>query len=529
VIASKSAKETSSKVSLSLFAPSLKLMTALICLGMVLPIIYLVLRAFAGGTAAVFESFLSWDMATLIGRSMGLAFTVSLCATLIAVPAAVFSCSDMPLAGALTVLFALPLAFPSYVGAMAMIAMFERGGLFETWTGFIAANPKGFIGAAATLSGLTFPYVFLPVRSALLKLDPSLLEAGRGLGLTPSQCFFKITLPLLKPAILSGALLVMLYTLSDFGAVSLLQFDSFTEAIYSRYDSSGERQAASVISLILIAITVCILFGESWIRGHGALHSSRSSVHLAREAALGRWRGPALLFSWTIVTVTLLLPLAVIGTWFLRGLRIEESMGISFALVWSSLKVSGLAALAAVLCAIPVAYLNTRYRSWLGRFSEKVIYIGFALPGIVIALALVLFAKDIQIYQTIPLLIFAYVLRFLPQALGTTKTALLQTSPTLEEAARTLGYGPFQVFYRITLPLIVPGLKAGAVLVFLTTVKELPVTCIVSPPGFESLATRIWSYTEEGFFAKASVPSLVLITIAALPMLLMGHKMRSDS
>lgn len=507
-----------------LFKPTLALLAAFVTAGMILPLIYLGIRGFGAGTTTVLKTMLSWDMATLIGRSLALACTVSFCALLLAVPAALFSHSDMPLARLFTVLFTLPLAIPSYVGAMAFIAFLGPGGLLKEWTGVETPSPKGFFGAALTLTALTYPYIYLPVRSALLKLDPSFREAARGLGLSPSQSFFRITLPLIKTALLSGALLVMLYTLSDFGAVSLLQFEAFTQAIYSRYDSLFERQAASIISMILVAITALILLIEWWVRGKDRLHGSRSSVRRAERTRLGRWKIPALIFSTLLVGGALVLPLTVVVTWFIRGLKIEESMGFEWKTLWSSFKVAGLAALAAVVCAIPVAYLNARHKNLFTKLSERVFYIGFALPGIVIALALVRFGRDFEFYQTIPLLIFAYVLRFLPQAIGTTETSLLQSSPNVEEAARALGRNPFQVFFEVTRPLMTPGLKAGAILVFLTTIKELPATKILSPLDFETLATRIWDLTEEGFFAAASAPALVLVLIATLPMIFLRDR-----
>ncbi|MDF1662243.1 MAG: iron ABC transporter permease, partial [Planctomycetota bacterium] len=489
-----------------LFKPSLKFFATLVTAGMLLPLIYLGIRGFGAGTSTIFKTMLSWDMATLIGRSLALACTVSFCALLVAVPAAIFSHSDMPLARLFTILFTLPHAIPSYVGAMAFIAFLGPGGLLEEWTSLSTPSPKGFFGACLTLTVLTYPYIFLPVRSALLKLDPSFKEAARGLGLSPMQSFIKVTLPLIKTALFSGALLVMLYALSDFGAVSLLQFESFTQAIFSRYDSLFERQAASIISMILVAITALILLIESWVRGKDRLHGSRASVRKPEKTKLGTFKIPALIFSTILVTVSLFLPLLVVGTWFVRGLQIEESMGFEWRTLWSSFQVAGLAALASVLFAIPVAYLNVRHKNILTKLSERVFYIGFALPGIVIALALVRFGRDFEFYQTLPLLIFAYVLRFLPQALGSAETSLLQSSPSVEEAAQALGRNPIQVFFEITRPLMMPGLKAGAILVFLTTIKELPATKILSPLDFETLATRIWDLTEEGFFAAASAP-----------------------
>ncbi len=170
--------------------------------------------------------------------------------------------------------------------------------------------------------------------------------------------------------------------------------------------------------------------------------------------------------------------------------------------------------------ALPVAILAVRYSGRLSSLLERATYIGFALPGIVIALALVFFGANYAtpLYQTLGLLIFAYVILFLPQAVGATRSRLLQISPRLEEAARSLGSTPLQTLTKITLPLVRPGILAGAALVFLTTMKELPATLLLSPIGFKTLATSIWSATSEAFFARAAVPALLLILVSSVPM-----------
>ena len=182
---------------------------------------------------------------------------------------------------------------------------------------------------------------------------------------------------------------------------------------------------------------------------------------------------------------------------------------------------SALAALFAVVAALPVAILGVRFRSRRSSLLEGITYAGFALPGIVVALSLVRFASYYTpfVYQTLALLIFAYVLRFLPQAFGAVRAALLTVSPSVEEAARSLGHSPLHVTLRVTLPLIRPGLLSGAALVFLTTMKELPTTLLLGPIGFRTLATATWSATAEGFFARAAAPALLLILVSACSIL----------
>jgi iron(III) transport system permease protein len=171
--------------------------------------------------------------------------------------------------------------------------------------------------------------------------------------------------------------------------------------------------------------------------------------------------------------------------------------------------------------ALPVALIATRHpRFVLARLVEVLAHAGFALPGIVVALAFVFAGINLgALYQSLWLLVAAYALRFLPQAISATRVGLLQVQPSMEEAARGMGRSPRQVLATITLPLARPGLMAGAALVFLTTMKELPATLILAPIGFETLAVRVWSASSEAFFARAALPALVLIAISAVPLL----------
>ena len=186
-------------------------------------------------------------------------------------------------------------------------------------------------------------------------------------------------------------------------------------------------------------------------------------------------------------------------------------------------KRQGLAAAAAALCAIPVALLSARFPGRLSSVVERSSYAGYALPGIVVALALVFFGTRVApaLYQSLAMLVFAWVVLFLPQAIGTTRASLLQVSPRVEEAARSMGRSPLAVLRTVTAPLAAGGVLAGAALVFLTAVKELPAALILAPIGFDTLSTEIWNTTSVGFFERGAVPSLVLLAVSAAPLYLL--------
>jgi len=219
-----------------------------------------------------------------------------------------------------------------------------------------------------------------------------------------------------------------------------------------------------------------------------------------------------------VVLAALIIPASVLLFWLLRGLSAGESLSTIWGAAFNSILSSALAATGALILALAVAVLDVRKPGFLSRLIERSTYLAYALPGIVIALALVFFGANYLpwIYQTLPMLVFAYVILFLPQAVGAIRGSLLQVHPHMEEAARGLGVNPLTVFRRITLPLMRPGVIAAFSLVFLTSMKELPATLFLAPLGFRTLATSVWSAVSEAFFARAAAPALLLILASSL-------------
>ncbi|HYI01502.1 ABC transporter permease, partial [Hyalangium sp.] len=245
--------------------------------------------------------------------------------------------------------------------------------------------------------------------------------------------------------------------------------------------------------------------------------------------ALGRWRLPALALCGAGVAFGVGLPVGILVYWTAQGLAAGGAEVLGPAV--NSVLASGLGALLAVVAALPLAVLGARFPGLLATVLERTAYVGYALPPIVLALSLVFFGIHATpfLYGTLAMLLLAYLVRFLPQAVGTLRTALLQISPHLTEAAATLGHPPAFVLARITAPLMAPGLLAGAALVFLTAMKELPATLLLAPIGFDTLATRVWSATAEGLFAQAAPPALLLMAVSGLGVgLLLSQEERAN-
>jgi len=490
---------------------------------MLLPAAYLTITV-ADAFGEAVDSVANSRTAALAARSVALAAAVTAAATAIAVTLAWLTArTDLPARRAWTVAAALPLVVPSYIGAYAFLSAFGAAGLLRD----ILQGPlgverlpdiTGFFGAWLVLTLFTYPLVLLPVRAVLRGLDPQLEEAALGLGRSEWQTFRTVVLPQLLPAIGAGAVLVALYVLHDFGAVSIMRFDSFTREIYNVYRASFDRTYAASLGAILVALMVVVLWLEGRARRGLVLH--RSGPGAAREprlVRLGRWRPAAIAFCALIATFALVVPTAVLVYWSLQSFAGSPQWGEIVAAAGSSLLVSGLAALAAALCAVPVALLAVRHPGRFANVVERAGHTGYALPGIVVALALVFFATRVApgVYQTLGLLVFAFLVLFLPLASGSLRSSLAQISPNVEEAARSLGRSPVRVLATVTVPLIAGGTLAGGALVFLTAIKELPATLILAPTGFETLATEIWSATSVGFFERGAIPSLVLLAVSA--------------
>ena len=503
---------------------------ALIVTGvMLLPLVYLVMRA-AEAESDIVNLIFRERTALVIRNSAVLAAAVVAAGTAVAVPLAwVTTRTDIPFRRFWSVVAGLPLVVPSYVGALVIVAAFGPRGIVQGWLEGpfgVERFPSlyGFTGAWIALTLFTYPYTYMSVRAALQGLDPSLEDASACLGRGRWRTFFGCVLPQLRPAIAAGGLLSALYTIADFGVVTLLRYDVFTRAIYVQYRSSFDRSSAAVLGGLLVLFAIALVIAESWVRGRAQYHSLGSGTRKPpRAVALGRWKIPSLVFCGTIATLSLGIPLFVLVYWIVQGISGGEGLGRLPALIGNSFLAGGLAAILTTFAALPIAILAVRYRGRLSRLAASMSYLGYALPGIVIALAFVYFGANHVpwMYQTMFLLVIAYAVRFLPQAVGAQRLSLLQINPRLEEASRSLGASASGTIAKITFPLARPGVMTGAALVMLTVMKDLPITLILAPIGFSTLATELWQYTTTGAYGRAAAPALALVLLSAIPSVLL--------
>lgn len=491
-----------------------------------LPLVYLAIVVI-GDPAGALRPLARGRVWTLLANSVLLAAAVTATSVVLAVSLAwLIERTDVPGRRIWRVLAVLPLALPSYVAAYLLVsALGPRGEvvqLLEPLTG-LERLPSiyGFVAAWLTLSLVSYPYVLIPVSAALRGLDPALEEAARSLGHGPVRTLVRVVLPQLRPAIGAGALLVALYVLSDFGAVALSRFDTFTRAIFTSYKASFDRSGAAGLAVILVALTGVLVWLESRTRARGGLaRAARNAGRTATPRPLGRLRAPALLTVLVLLGATVALPLGMLVLWLVRAAGAAPELDALAIAAGSSMAAAGLAAAAATIIVLPITIVSVRSRGRGARLAETAAYLGHALPGIVVALALVFLTLRAvpMLYQTLAALVLALALLYLPQALAPQRAALLQVSPRLAESARSLGARPLALLLRVQLPLMRRGLLAGAALVFLTAVKELPATLILAPPEFSTLSMEIWTATSTSAYEDAALPSLLLLLAGVLPL-----------
>ncbi|MGQ0842191.1 ABC transporter permease [Actinokineospora sp.] len=473
----------------------------------VLPLVYLVLRATDQGWDVFWSVAIRSRTAELAANTLVLLVAVAVSAVVLGTAAAwAVTRTAVPLRRVWTVLLVMPLAVPSYVSGFAWLSM----------------DVAGFPGAWLALTTTNLPLVLLPVAAALRAADPALEEVSRSLGHGPWQTFARVTLPRVWPSAVAGGLLVALYVLHDFGAVSLLRYETFTLGIQTSYSGSFDRTPAAVIGVVLVVLAILLALAEARMRGNSAARLGAGVPRRAEPVRLRAARPPVLLGLAAIVAVSLGVPVAALVRWLGVG-RTEFDPAALAQTAATTVQFAALGALATVVLAVPVGFLAARRSTPAVRAVELAAYAGHALPGITVALALVFFGVRFAQpwYQQTPLLVLGYAALFLPIAISAVRTAIAAAPAAVEDVARSLGRGRARVFGTVTLPLAAPGVAAGAALVFLTCAKELPATLLLRPTGADTLATALWTKTGVSAFAEAAPYAALLVLVSAVPAVLL--------
>ena len=489
----------------------LVLPAALVVAATLIPLVYLGDRALSRGWSAVVAEVMQPRTAALVGRSLLLVVTVTAACVVLGVTLAVLlTRTDLPGRRVWSVALTLPLAMPSYL-------------LAYLW---VSAVPSvaGFWGAVLVLTLVSYPLVLLTTTAALARVDPAQEEVARSLGRGGWAVLFGVTLRQARAAIAAGALLVALYVLSDFGAVAAMRFEAFTWVIYGAYRSGFNPSRAAVLSLVLMLFAVALVAAEHIVRGRAA--AARVGSGAPRPAPVNRigpWRGPALGLPVVLLAAAVVVPGAALVDWLATaGGRWDAAQWLDA--LGSTLWLSAAAALVSTAAALPLGVLAARHRDPATRALESASYVAHGLPAIVIAISMVSLGVLLlrPIYQREPLLILAYTVLFVPLAVGSVRAAVESAPIRLEEVARSLGRSPVRAFTAVTARVALPGIAAGAAMVLLTCMKELPVTLLLHPTGTDTLATRLWGYISVSDYAAAAPYAAALLVFAAVPTALLG-------
>jgi iron(III) transport system permease protein len=423
--------------------------------------------------------------------------------------------SDLPGRRIWNVLLILPLAIPAFVNSYGWISL--------------TYSVEGYAGALLIVTLSYYPLVYLPVAAALRGLDPALEETANALGHGRWRTFLRVVFPQLRPAMLGGALLVGLHLLAEFGALQMLRFPTFTTAIYDQYESAFNGQAANMLASVLVLCCLLLLLGELRLRGRARYARLGAGAPRPATPARLRWATAPVLLSLAILAVLSLgVPLGSLAYWLVTGSSAEFPLETLVTATATSLGLAGAAALSTTILALPVAWLCVRHAGRIGTLLERATYFGNALPGIVVALALVTIGIRSPLYQTVPLLVIAYAILFLPRAMVSVRTAIAQVPPVLDDVAHALGATPAATMRRVTLPLIARGLGAGAALVFLAAVTELTATLLLAPIGTETLATEFWSNTSAIAYGAAAPYAALMVGISAPATYLLTREARNS-
>ena len=514
------------------------------------PLIAIVMSVFGANRSDVFAHLLDTVLIEYVTNSIILAAGVGLLTLVIGVPAAWFtSVCSFPGQRTFIWMLLLPLAFPAYIIAYTYTGILDYAGPVYTFIrefGGKELSDRLFIsirtipGAICMLGLVLYPYVYLLTRTAFLEQSVSFLEVSRTLGYSVTQGFFKLAIPLARPAIVTGMSLALMETLADYGTVAYFSISTFTTGIFRAFFGFGDLSAAAQLSTLLMLFVALVLFSEQYSRRRAKYHETAGrKTHQTRIELRGAKVLWAWLFCLTPVLFGFIIPALILLKWALFDA--EWTLSTFVDLTWHSFELALFAALIAVGLALLLSYARRQHRQRLIRGFIGVSGLGYAIPGAIIAVGVIvplawldhriidavryLFDIDIGLILsgTIFALLFAYTVRFLAISLGTVQSGLDKIKPAMDETARSLGYRKFEVLRKIHIPLMRTSLLTAFLIVFVDVLKELPATLILRPFNFNTLAVRAYELASDERLIDAALPSILIVLTGIIPVILLSR------
>ena len=438
----------------------------------------------------------------------------------------------------------LPMAMPAYVLAFVAVATLDYAGLVPTalrsWfgAGFPVPPIRSTGGVIVVLGLASYPYVYLMARGAFMTHGARVLEAAQSVGYGPWAGLLRVAVPLARPWLAGGAALVAMETLADFGAVSVFNYDTYTTSIYKAWYGLFSVETALALALLLLVFVALVLAAEQLARGrrrHTAADlGARAPVRLALTGLRGAF---AFVYAGAVFAAGFLLPGIALVRWALEVAPFDlDARYVTYIL--RTLGLAGMAALACLGLAVTLGYANRLSPGFVPRAASHVATLGYAVPGAVLAVGVVTALGSVDdafrtlaggeglwLQGTVLALLLGYIARFLAVAYGPVQGGFARIRPALEEAARSLGLAPREILARLHLPLLGAGAGTALLLVFVDVMKEMPITLMTRPFGWDTLAVRVFEMTAEGEWERAALPALAIVVAGLLPVALLTWRM----
>lgn len=490
------------------------------------PILYIIKRA-ASAPVEKWGILFATRIPEILWDTLSLAGAVAAFTTLIGVSLAwLVECTDLPGRKYLKLALTLPLAIPPYIGALTYIIIFGKRGVLFSLLGSSVIDIYSFWSVTFVMSMFTFPYVFLIVSAALRKISANYEEAGRSCGASYASIFRHITLPLVMPAVISGNIIVFFYIISDFGAVAMLRYTTFTSSVYFQMVGKLDRSGAAILSILTIGLGLIVLLIKNQVEKNRGFFINPKSNRIPKPIKLKKYKIPCMIFTAVVMFFSIILPLSTLIQWSIKGILAGAVIVKMASYIMNSLYVSIGAAAITMLFSVPVAYFKFRHPSKITNLMNNMCHLGLIVPGTLLALGMVFVLNRYfnWLVGSQLILVFGLALRYFSRSLQSVEASMSLISPIIDETAYSLGKRFGSVLLRVILPSILPGVLSGGALVLVSSMKELPVTLMLRPAGFDTLAVRIWVQASDGFYTQAAPSGLLIVIISLIPLYFLTKK-----
>jgi iron(III) transport system permease protein len=445
----------------------------------------------------------------------------------------------------------LPLAMPTYITAYSYTGLLDvagpvqsaiRSSLGLSFNDYWFPEIRSMGGAIFVMSFVLYPYVYMLARASFIDQSKSLSDAGQLLGLSRRQSFFRITLPIARPAVIAGVSLALMETLADYGAVSYFSVSTFTTGIFRTWYGLDSVQTAAQLSLMLLMFVIVLITVEKNSRKKARYHDKSRGKSALPKQLDGRKQLVAFVLASIPLLLGFVIPVSQLAIWAIQ--THEQLFETSFwVLVMNTLTLATITSILALILALILAYGHRIVGKPVTRLALRLGHLGYAIPGTVIAVGTLIplarldnqidawfranfdISTGLLISGSIAALIIAYLVRFLAVSLNAIESSLSSIALTMDQAARSLGLSPLQILRKVHIPMLKTGLFTGLLVVFVDVMKELPATLILRPFNFNTLAVRAYELASDERLADASLASLAIVLVGLVPVILLSRGM----